>query len=1218
MKKKLTSYAFYFVKRHKRSFMIMRNLLLFFLFFSIQAFSGTLSQNRISVELENSSIKELFKVIKEQTSLGFIYDEAYIKNLKNISVNAKNKTVEEILSEILKDTGLEYSIEHNTILITPKVSAPQIQEEKKRKKIDGIVLDEYGDPLPGANVIIKENMQGLITNERGEFSLVVPEDAHLLVSFIGFKTAEVAVTGQEKLEIRMVLSINSLDEVVVINTGYQNISKERSTGSAVSIGAEDLKKVPSLNVVNSLESMVSGMQVSILSGDRTFAYRNTQKSPLSGTHTVGATEYNVVIRGQGTLTGERFPLLVVDGAITEMDISTINPEDIENITILKDAAAASIWGVRAANGVIVVTTKKGKKDQAPQIHFSTNLMIAEKPDLSYLKTMNSAQQLSYEKELVDRGFLKQVDASSYYTAQYTLSRGSQLAWQLKSGAISAEEYDTKAGELSRIDNQSQISKYLLQRATSQNYNISVNGGAEKSSYYYSGSYSRENPNEVRTSGERYTITVNNTWKLFDKVSLSTSFKGTFFRFNNNGLSIRSLYDPSRTTLMPYDLLADENGNGINYDRYDPNWVNSLGPAYKDWTYNYLDELKNNDNTRKSDNYLATIDLNIPILKGLTASLKYDREKANARSRIYHNQNTYYFRNMVNYYTHPSANANSLGITSGGILSETVNNEDNYSLRGQLDYNRRFNEIHQITALAGTEIRETNIGQSSFSLFGYNPDTGLTNSRINFSNTTPTYSYVAGATADSYTTFTAGGYPSRVDRRRRFLSYYSNFAYDYKSRYYISGSVRYDDYNNFGVDRKYRATPLWSTGLKWMVSRENFMSNLEWISSLGIRATYGVNGNLSFDTYPFTYIAFLESDGATGLEYASIISTANPELKWEKVYITNLGLDFGIFENRVSGSFAYYQKNSKDLLYGYPIGSAYVGNINNGSLVRNIASMKSKGLEIGLDSKLYEDRNWNWGMHWSLSYNTNEITDSRFREESYASSYGAYPEGIGYIKGYPTDKLLVYRYAGLDENGLTQIYDENGDIIPATTSTISSFEVFKNAGRKTAPYFGSWNTNLRFKQFSLFALVTYQFGSIFLKPSINEYITSPYRVNYDLNSDIGKRWQQPGNEQTTNVPGLNGGAADVFYSYMRYRYSDINVLKGDYIRLRQVTFSYDLPSHLIDKVHIKSAQVGLTVQNLGLIWTANKEGYDPDFVSSLGYTYSLPAAKSFLFSLNVNF
>jgi hypothetical protein len=669
--------------------------------------------------------------------------------------------------------------------------------------------------------------------------------------------------------------------------------------------------------------------------------------------------------------------------------------------------------------------------------------------------------------------------------------------------------------------------------------------------------------------------------------------------------------------MPYDLLADENGNGISYDRYDPNWVSSLGPVYKDWTYNYLDELKNNDNTQKNDNYWATIDLSVPVFNGLTASLKYNREKANSRSRVYNNQDTYSFRNMVNYYTHPSASANSLGITNGGNLSMVETSEDNYSFRGQLDYNRRFNEKHQITVLAGSELRETNIGQSTYSLFGYNPETGKTNSMINFSNT-PTYSYVAGYTADSYTTFIHGGYPYRADKKRRFLSYYSNFSYDYKSRYYISGSVRYDDYNNFGLDRKYRATPLWSTGLKWMISREDFMKSLDWISNLGISATYGVNGNLSFNSYPFTNISLGGSDPTTGLEYARISETANPELKWEKVYVTNFGLDYGFFDSRLSGSFSYYQKNSKDLLYGFPIGSAYVGNISASYLKRNMASMKSKGFDITLNAKLYEDRSWNWRMRWNLSYNTNEITSSRFKESDYTYYYSAYPEGIGYVKGYPTDKLLVFRNAGLDENGLTQVYDENGDIIPATTTTISSFEVLKDAGRKTAPYFGSWNTNLRYKQFGLFALITYKFGNVFLNPSMSQYITSSYRVNYDLSEDIGKRWKQPGDEQTTNVPGLNGTNTSVYNSYMRYLYSDVNVLKGDYIRLRQVTFSYDLPSDLVNKAHIKSAQIGLTLENLGLIWTANKEGYDPDFVSTPGYVFSLPAAKSLLFSLNVNF
>jgi len=305
-----------------------------------------------------------------------------------------------------------------------------------------------------------------------------------------------------------------------------------------------------------------------------------------------------------------------------------------------------------------------------------------------------------------------------------------------------------------------------------------------------------------------------------------------------------------------------------------------------------------------------------------------------------------------------------------------------------------------------------------------------------------------------------------------------------------------------------------------------------------------------------------------------------------------------------------------MLYPYAISNVYVGNV--GTVTLNMMTMNSKGVDLNLNGVVFTNKDWQWNVGGAFSYNTNKVTDMRFTSNSYTSSYGSSPAGIGLLAGYPTDKLLVYRNAGLDANGLTQVYDENGGIIKATTTSITSFGVFKNAGRTTAPFYGNFNTTLKYKQFSLYAFLTYQFGSVFLKPTISSYITSSTRAYYDLGADIANRWQKSGDEATTNTPGLNGTSTAVATSLARYVYSDINVLSGDYIRLRQISLNYQLPSELINKCHVKSAQLGFSVNNLGLLWTANKQGYDPDYVAAVNSTYSLPASTSYTVSLNINF
>jgi TonB-linked SusC/RagA family outer membrane protein len=1168
----------------------------------------------------------------------FAYEHGLLNDKFTTKQKLKGGSAEEVLKNVLYPNNLIFLyVSENTYSIVARnakfftgaddnstKTAPVTAAQSGQMTMRGTVYNERNEPVAYANVWVKGTNQAAQTNDVGGYLLPAVSAGNVIVfDAVGYNKVEFTASLQQaKMDVTLVSNGTTLDEVKVVSNGYQVLPKERATGSAATVTAKEIEEHPQNNVLSRLEGLVPGLQINLSSGDRGFFYQSagtiaTVPNANGGQKTVGLNDYAINVRGRNSLQGEQSPVVVLDGAITELDLSTLNPNDIESITILKDAAAASIWGVRAANGVIVITTKKGKRSQTPAVNFSTILSFGEKPNLDYFKTMSSAQMLGYEKELVDRNILTPIAPSNYFNALNVVPPGTALAQQLKAGTITQAQYDASINSLSGIDNRSQINKYFLQGAQSQQYNLSVSGGTENSTYYYSASYSRERPNEVNNYGTRLTTTLNNSWKFFNRITLATSFKGSFFNLVNNGLTLQTLYQPTRFSLMPYQLLADANGNGISFDRISPDFTRTLSPVYKDWRYNYLDEIKYGDNSQRDNNYVFNVSLKAPLFGGLSASAIYTTERTFDLQRQYYDPRTYMIRDLLNYYTYPTATANSLGITTGGGLAQTNTNQRNYSVRGQLDFDRIFATDHHITAIAGSEIRETNIGQSINSIYGYNLSTGINNTNINLSST-PTYAYIAGTTPTSLTTFNKGGYPTQADRQRRFLSYYSNAAYSYKNKYVLSGSVRYDDYNNFGLDRKYRATPLWSTGLKWNASREEFLKSLSWLNNLALRATYGVNGNLSLSTLPYTYIALGSNDFVTGQSSASIIALANPQLRWERTYVSNLGVDFSVFNNRLSGSVEVFKKNSKDLLYSFPISSVYNGTISS-QLTRNAASMTGKGTEIGLNGVIIQKSDWNLTAGLSFAYNTNKLTDARFAESLYTSAFGTSPASIGPVAGYPSDRLFVYRNAGLDATGLTQVYDHNGDIVKATTVTLSSLSDLKYAGRTIAPYFGGFNTTLRYKQFSLFGQAAYQFGSVFLKPSIQNYITSAFaNTNFDLSADIAKRWMKPGDEATTAVPGLNGNTNAVQISLIRYQNSDINVLKGDYVRLRQLTLSYQLPLAVLSRYKIKGAQIGATVNNLGLIWRANKEGYDPDFASYIGSNRGLPAARSYTVNLNLNF
>lgn len=1183
--------------------------MLLFTVFAVSPAQAQQSEKTMTVEAALNAISKKYNT-------KFAYEHDVVQGKTTTAASLKAKNLEEALKQVLYPNNLlflyvsdgNYTIitRDQTLFSPNRANNPIAATNQDGIYITGRVVDENGKPLPGTSVKGNSSNSVAITDANGRFNLRLENGATLLgFSFIGYQNYSYPVTGSiGNLVINMKPSAaNQLEEVAVISTGLQKISKERSTGAAELITAEQLGKVQVPNLLYRLESMVPGVKVTINAGDNSFVYGNTRASINGGTRTRGASDYSFMVRGASTLQAEAMPLVVVDGAITENDISSINPNDVETVTFLKDAAAASIWGTRAANGVMVITTKSGKMGQAPAISFSITGSVSNHPDLGYLRMMNSAQTIAYEQELVAKNVITAPNAGTPFGSP--VADVTDLTFKLRAGTISQTAYNNLIAQYSSRDSRTQIEDNLLRPATSQAYNFSVSGGSNASTYFYGASYSKENPYAVGNSGSRLTVTLNNTFKLFKIATLTTNLKGSFLNYKNNGISLNTLFSPSSSTFMPYNQLIDDNGNRVSYSkRYYSGWVNTLYPSgFLNWGYNALDEIDNASNTQKDNNYSANFNLNVPIVKGLSANAFYNTERSFITGRYYYNENSYYYRDFINGFTPiPTTGkaTNSLGLASGagGIYNTANASTNNYTVRGQLNYDTTLGTDHQINAIAGSEIRQTQQGDGTSTLYGYNMGTGISRP-VNFF--TP-YTNIFGSSAG------LSGSPGQQDKTRRYLSYYSNAAYTYKSRYTVSASVRYDDYNNFGVDRSLRATPLYSFGGKWDASRESFFKNVNWISNLSLKATYGVNGNISTTVYPFTYIALGSADGVTGLPTASIISPANPEVRWEKTYVSNLGLDFGFLKNRITGSVDIYRKHGKDLFYSFPISGTYGVTL----LTRNTSELNGKGVDLSLGGVFHTSDAWDVTGRLTYAYNTNNVLDTRFVP---TSSFYASPAYGSLIAGYPTDKILVYRNAGLDATGMTLIYDQNGNKI-APNVNLNSLDALTYAGRRTAPHFGSYTQSVRFKEFTLMAVATYQFGSVFLKPTVAAYPSARTGTTYDLSGDVAKRWQKAGDEAITNVPGVAGTFATI--SLTRYQQSDINVLKGDYIRLRELSLSYRIPVQHISK-SIKGANFAFAARNLGLLWTANKEGIDPDFTSGLNTTtLGLPATVSYNFSLNVNF
>ncbi|WP_223704883.1 TonB-dependent receptor domain-containing protein [Flavobacterium potami] len=448
-----------------------------------------------------------------------------------------------------------------------------------------------------------------------------------------------------------------------------------------------------------------------------------------------------------------------------------------------------------------------------------------------------------------------------------------------------------------------------------------------------------------------------------------------------------------------------------------------------------------------------------------------------------------------------------------------------------------------------------------------------------------------------------------DVRRRFLSYYANAGYTYKNKYTLTGSARLDDYNNFGVDKRLRRTPLWSTGARWNVKEESFLKDNNFFNSLGLRASYGYNGNINLQVFPFTNISLNNLDNFSQQPYASITEPANPNLRWEKTAILNLGVDFSILNNRLSGTVEYYKKNSKDLIVEFPVSPFY--GVQNNDLVQNAATLDGHGVDFSLNATILKAKDFSWNSGLVVTYNTTEVTDSRFKNFSqYLNGSGGTPP----VEGYPLGSVFAFRSAGLDATGRTQVYDKAGNIVNSFTS-LKDIEDMRYMGTNIPAYFGSFNHTFTYKKLSLYILATYKFDYVMFKPTYGGYVDRSGRLSrYDLNTDIDQRWRNPGDEATTSVPGIVGSSGT---SLVRYLSSDNRIMEGDHIRFRELSLKYDL-NDLINRGSITGASVTFTARNIGFFWRKNKDGLDPDFLPYTGSNMKLPAMAMYSIGFNVNF
>ena len=955
-------------------------------------------QNEVSLNLKDVTLEEFIEEVKQQTGVHFLYNASLFEGADRVTVKARKEPLAEVLEEILGQKGYAIDYRDEVVVIVkraPELFVPQVN----KRTVSGTVKDEEGEPIPGVTVLVKGTQTGVATDINGHFELRVDDDPEVVLqfSFVGMKSQEVRIGTSATLAVVLENDTKALDEVLV--TGYQTISKERATGSFDMLSREQLNK-PATTLASRLVGVTAGVQgIEDENGDISFE-----------------------IRGQTSLNTDARPLVVVDGFPVEGEFNTINPNDVESVTILKDAAAASIWGARSANGVIVVTTKKGAlaAKKGAQVEVSAFVKVQPKIDLDYYNPLaSSAETVEYERKGFSTNFFggpwSPID-DSYLNANNSYSQAVVALNENRLGYLSDSDMEATLEKLSKQNNKDQIREYLLQIPVTQQYNVNISGVNERMSNMLSLMYERNRDGFKENHEDRLMVNYRTNVKLFKWLDFNFSGMVQYNNAENSGINAvgdyYSLTYGSIQGLQPYDMLVDENGNRTklagNYyqpilERYIPT---ELFP-YSDWSYNPITEIENRDLCTTELNARIQGGFTIHFMEGLNFDTKFQYEMYNTHNTDIYNENTFAVRNHINTTStwDKETDKITLNLPKGGIKDESESSVKSYNFRNQLNFDRVFKERHALNVIIGTEISERIAESTDYArTYGYNDETLSVGVFPNGVTGTIGWMGSSNGTFD-YT----NSYSYNTDR---YFSLYANAAYTLDEKYTLSGSVRTDASNLITDDPKYRYAPFWSVGLGWQISKENFMQDIKWIDRLNVRATYGYNGNVDKSTSFRPLISVNATQNSYTHDFnASIQSYGNPSLRWERTGTWDVGVDYSFLGGKLAGKIDVYSKLGKDLMASMSIPS--VNGTSSQSL--NAAKMTNRGieLEIGTQLPVYGDEIV-WTGNLNFSYNKNKI------QELYKATYQAYELYGGgtsaYVEGCDANTLWVFEYAGIVNKG----------------------------------------------------------------------------------------------------------------------------------------------------------------------------------------------------------
>ena len=1140
----------------KKALLVMRIIAVIVFVFSLHVSAKTLGQN-VNIKKQNITLKEVFKELRNQTGYYFIYNSKEVADEKRVSANFSNTPIDVVLSSILKGLSLNYTIEDKIISLKPAINTRETvvlpTSVQQDRIINGKITDaEDGAPLYGVSVRVKGSTVGTITNAEGNFSInIKAADKFLVLSYIGYVSKEVPLTALVKYEVALTKDSKQLDEVVI---AFGTSTKAELTNSVTKISAKDIEQRPISNLNAALVGASPGVQTTAGNGQ-----------PGEGPE--------IRIRGFGSITGDNAPLYVLDGAPYEGVISNINPEDIDNISILKDASATALYGARAANGVVMITTKRGTSGKNNITAKFTQAFSNR--GLPQYETLNAYEYFPVIWEALRNGTLgSSVNPTDSLRAATVATNGikSYVGWNpfnvaddeivLTNGKLNPHAKLLYPDDLSFGDE-------LQQLGMRTDMSLTLSGGTPKTDHYVSVNYLDENGYVKGSDFKRFSgrLRVNSTpsdWLKFG-LNVSANYTKSDQANESSGINENPFYvDLILAPIYPVykhhpvtgAYILDAQGNKI-YD------VGDYRPLFTG--RNVVYETMYNVNQIRRNSVNAVTNVEAKFLKDFKFTSNLSVNLGNYRSNVYDNS--------------------QMGDAVGVGRTSRINSTSYYLNFNQLlNWTKNFNG-HKITALLGHE--------NYWSYYDY----------LNGSKRSEG---ISGLTVlDNMTTTTALG---SYDRDYKTEGYFSKVDYSYKGRYVVSGSYRYDGSSRFHPD--YRWGNFWSVSGAYNIDREKFFK-VKWIDMLKVRGSYGEVGNDRTGSY-FTYQTLYTLGYNNGVEPGMIFAQlGNDSLRWETNLNTDIAIEFSALKNRIGGTVEVFRRQSSNLLFDVTMP------LTSGVLTRedNFGSMRNQGIEVQLNGVPIKNKNFRWSI---------DINWTKFSNKILALP-SAYQGRVNGTKMYETGKSMYEYY--LDDwemvdpkTGLNLYRPVSGSAVPTTSRVIINGDTLSSSsnyarryftGSAIPDFFGSINNTFTYKNWSLQMLLIYQVGGYTYD---NDYTDLMYRGSTStstngraLHKDMLNRWQKPGD--ITNVNKLTNTA-----SYLSQ--SDRWLIESDYLNLRTVALTYNFPKKMLARLKLTNAKAYVNGENLFI--TSKRKGLDPTqtYTGSTSYTYAPSRIVSFGLNLTL--